>query len=502
MPKLGMTMTEGVIVRWHVNEGDVVAKDDVLAEVETDKVELEVEAPFAGTVLRIVAPAGQPIPVGESILLLETSAGSSVPLSTQAPAPSAVTPGSNGATAPAQQPTSETPSVAQATAIAGDRRVPSTPAAKRIARERGVELADVRAAVTGSTPGQPVRATDVLAYQTPGANTASITTQPSPAQPQPLLTPLARKVIEAQNVAVSDLPAMAQNGRRLTKQEVEAAISDRAGTAVNGRVETSAAPTNEAASRSASPPAGGTASAEDDTDIAPLTSMRRVIAERTTRSFTTTPHIYLDIEVDMAEAEALRQAHATAAGRRGDPAPSATAILVRVVATALAKHPEVNAGFMPASEGSPAGVRRWRSVNVGVAVALPDGLLVPVVRDADKKPLAALSGEIATLARKARDGQLKPDDLTGASFTISNLGMYGIDTFHAVINEPQSAILAVGRIAKRATVIDDKAGGETIAIRPILKLSLSADHRVLDGATGARFLATLRELLEDPRLLL
>ncbi len=135
-------------------------------------------------------------------------------------------------------------------------------------------------------------------------------------------------------------------------------------------------------------------------------------------------------------------------------------------------------------------------------MALPDGLLVPVVRDADKKTLATLSGEIATLARKARDGQLKPDDLTGASFTISNLGMYGIDTFHAVINEPQSAILAVGRIAKRATVIEDKAGGETIAIRPILKLSLSADHRVLDGATGARFLATLRELLEDPRLLL
>ena len=400
MPKLGMTMTEGTIVTWSVAVGDVVAKDALLGEVETDKVTLEIESPAAGRVVQILANPGDAIAVGAPILVLATA---DALLAGQAPppvpttAPSAVNGNSNGN---------------------GHQQLPpkSTPLARRIATEHGVALEAIAPA------GTAVRAPDVLAYiATRDTDTDTDTPHMLPSEP--------------------------------------------------------AAPT---------PVSAGSADTLSD-----LSSMRRVIAERTTHSFTTTPHIYLDTEVDMWRVEAWHAATADA--------PSVTAVLIRAVALALRTHPEVNAGYVAANAGQSAQIRKFGEVNIGVAVALPDGLIVPVLRQADTRAVRDVGRELTRLASAARAGRLAPDDVVGGTFSVSNLGMLGIDTFHAVINAPQAAILAVGRVTRRPVTIADGAGGETIGIRPLMKLSLSADHRVIDGAMGARFLATLRGLLEDPQ---
>lgn len=495
MPKLGMTMTEGVLLRWHVAVGDTVAKDDVLAEVETDKVELEVESPTAGSIVQLFATEGQAIPVGEPLLEMDTevAAPANTPVATS---PSAAQPAAEKTTAPAAAPTTTTTTTTTAASAAHDShyangitapRIPSTPAARRVAAERGVALAEVSEAMQARGDSRPVREADVLAFAPSTASDNRNATLPA-------LTPLARKLAEARGLTPADLAQVAvEPGRRLDRQAVEDLAAAHQAAPVVAQSAVSAAPAIIAAT--VVPGTSGE-------DIVALSSMRRIIAERTAHSFTTTPHIYLDTEVDMTEAEALRASYAARAKRTNQPVPSATAILVRVCGIALRQHPDVNAGFAPAHDGQPATIRRWHTANVGVAVALPDGLLVPVLRDADRKSLQQITAELAELAARARAGKLGPDELADGTFSISNLGMYGIDTFHAVINEPQAAILAVGRVTKRPVVWTDATGKDTITIRPMLKLSLSADHRAVDGATGARFLATVRELLEEPRLLI
>lgn len=496
MPKLGMTMTEGVLVRWHVQEGDAVAKDDVLADIETDKVELELEAPYDGRVARLIAAPGQTMPVGEPVLLIETDADapqqSAPPVTDVTDTSSASEAMASGTASSAEEAVEHARAVQTSVATAptsptSPTRVPSTPAAKRIARERSLDLAAVAQTVTPDGV-RPLCAADVLAAAEMLPTVAG--------SAAPTLTPLARKLAAEHAVTAEELAAILPDGaaQRAGRQAVEQALAARrtvqhkGANAPTASVETVAQP-------------GANDVHEPADDFVPLTSMRRTIAERTAHSFATAPHIYLDIEVDMTEAEALREAHARAAERRGERAPTATALLLRVAGAALARHPEVNASYVPANAGQPAGILRKREVNIGVAVAVPEGLLVPVVRNADRKTLAELAAELADLAQRARSGGLKPDDLADGTFSISNLGMYGIDTFHAVLPEPQSAILAVGRTQRRPTVVADGHGGEIVAIRSILKLSLSADHRVLDGAIGARFLETLRTLLEEPRLL-
>jgi len=481
MPKLGMTMTDGMIVRWHVAPGDIFAKDDVLAEVETDKVELEIEAPFAGRVTRLAADSGQTVPVGEPILICET----------ESPA-ATVDPGADIAIL-ANQPTQQEHTVSAMGKQLGSRvRVPSTPAARRIAQELGVDLESIANSFDSDRVGSPLRAADVRAFAgLPGADIQ---------RDEPALTPLARKVAQAHALSHETLvnSTALTPGRRIRLRDVEDAIAT-AGNGISSVPDGKSLSPDEHGLAHKAPP-GRTD--ELAPSFIPLTSMRHTIAERTTHSFTTTPHIYLDIEVDMTEAEALRAVAKTAAQRRREVVPTLTAILVRAVAAALCQHPEVNARFVPAQgTEQPEGIQLWRDINIGFAVAVPDGLLVPVLHNADRMRLQQIAAEVDSLTRRAREGTLVPDDLSGGSLTISNLGMFGIDTFHAVLNEPQSAILAVGRITRGAVVIADAHGEESIEIRSLLKLSLSADHRVLDGAVAAKFLATLRELLEEPRLL-
>jgi pyruvate dehydrogenase E2 component (dihydrolipoamide acetyltransferase) len=218
-------------------------------------------------------------------------------------------------------------------------------------------------------------------------------------------------------------------------------------------------------------------------------------------SVTTAPHIYLDTEIDMTEAERWRQRVGRGLQEQGEAVPSLTSLLIRAAAAALVLHPEVNASLQPGGLQGKDAVRRWRVVHIGVAVDTEQALLTPVIRNAHLQSLPAIARELQRIILAARRGTLKPDELAGATFTISNLGMYGIDTFHAIIAPGQSAILAVGRVAKRGVVIEDGAD-ERLEIRPIMKVSLSADHRVLDGASGSRFLHRLKTFLENPYLLL
>lgn len=246
-------------------------------------------------------------------------------------------------------------------------------------------------------------------------------------------------------------------------------------------------------------------SAEEDSERIPLSPIRRLIGQRMQQSVTVAPHIYLDMEIDMTEAERCRQRIGHSLQAQGEPAPSLTAIIIRAVATALMHHPEVNATLDPwdttKGNASKEAIRRWRNVHIGVAVDTERALLTPVIRNAQQQTIPMLARELRRLTEAARQNTLKPDEMANATFTISNLGMYGIDTFHAIIAPGQSAILAVGKVTKRGIVIEDEQG-ERLEIRPIMKVSLSADHRTLDGASGSRFLHRFKTFLEDPYLLL
>jgi pyruvate dehydrogenase E2 component (dihydrolipoamide acetyltransferase) len=226
--------------------------------------------------------------------------------------------------------------------------------------------------------------------------------------------------------------------------------------------------------------------------IVPLRGIRKVIAERMSRSAQTAPHITLTVTVDMTEAEDARRVLNTTLPE-GTPSVSVTALLVKACAWALTRHPYLNASLR--SEG----IYLFHDVHVGVAVALEDGLIVPVIRHANQKGLAAIATELSDLAQRAQQGRLTPDEVTGSTFTITNLGMFGVDQFAAIINPPESAILAVGRIARQAVPLAD---GNTLVVRPLMTMTLSADHRVVDGAVAARFLADLKKVLEQPILLL
>ncbi len=313
--------------------------------------------------------------------------------------------------------------------------VKATPLARRMAAEQGVDLATV----AGGGPGGRVTSGDVQAYLSAGPEKVRA-------------TPAARRAAREGGLDLAQVAGSGPRGR-VQAADVAAAL---------------ARPAPAAASET----------------VVPLAGMRRTIAGRMAESARTAPHIELQIDVDMARAEALRQAFNAA----GEVKVSTTAQIVKACAWALGRHPYLNATLRDD------GIHLLPQANVGVAVALAEGLIVPVVHDAGRKGVAEIAAEIAELSRRAREGRLGVADVTGGTFTVSNLGMLGIDRFKAIINPPESAILAVGRIVRRPVVGD----GDSLVIHPIMTVNLSADHRVVDGAVAARFLADLRQALEEP----
>jgi pyruvate dehydrogenase E2 component (dihydrolipoamide acetyltransferase) len=476
MPKGSDTMTEGKVLKWLKKQGDPISTGDTLLEIETDKVDMEVEAMGGGVLRKVLVEAGKVVPVGallaiiakpeEDISALLKGDGAAAPGPSPTPAPAAhpapiaatgPSPGApprfdRGAIPAPASAAQSTPQAPSPSDLRAPGRVPASPLARKMAREMGLDLA----ALTGSGPGGRIVRQDIERW-------ASV---------RPLLA--------------QSLPARLDSAHRPEAVEGQAGASS----AVEGGGAPSPfhppSPLPSMPRRPMPSPGGprGMGAGPDFYDE-PLSSMRKVIASRLMQSKAPVPHFYLTIEVDMRRAKELRES-----ANLLDPELklSYNDILLKACAAALRQHPEVNASFQGEA------IRYFNRVHVGMAVAVEGGgLITPVIRDCDRKSLQEISREAKDLAARARIRKLKPDEYVGATFSVSNLGMLGIEEFAAVINPPEGAILAVGAVVEKPVVVEGRieAGWRC-------RFTLSCDHRVVDGATGAKFLQTLKGILENP----
>jgi pyruvate dehydrogenase E2 component (dihydrolipoamide acetyltransferase) len=395
MIALSPTMQDGTIIRWNKTEGESLAVGDLLCEVETDKATMEYESQSAGTLLKILVPAGSQAKVADPIAIVGKPGEDIAPLlaQTKPPAHAAAAPPATGTRPAAAAAAHAAPAAAADAGV-----VRASPLARKLAKERGIDLRALR----GTGPAGRV----------------------------------VRRDLEGAGAAA---PAAAAAGRAL--------------------------------------PAGSD-------EVVPVSGKRKVIAQRLAESKFQAPHFYLKISFEM---DGLMAARARLNERRKEKV-SFNAFMHKIVAEALKKHTAVNSSWQGDT------MRRYGSVDIGLAVAQPDGLITPVVRNCGGKGILAIDAELAALIDKARTNKLVPEEYTGATFTISNLGSFGIEEFTAIINPPGSAILALGRIAKTPVVADDGS----IVVRSLMKATLSCDHRVIDGAIGAAFLSDLKEMIENP----
>lgn len=399
MEALSPTMEEGQVVKWLKAEGDAVANGEILAEIETDKATMELVARGDGVLRRILLAEGGTTPVGEVIAII---AGEDEDITDLAEA---------------------------GEATAASLEVEADEVAEKLATAE-VEVAEVEVAEVVAPTVAP----------SPSGRTKS--------------SPVARRLAEEAGVNVESVPGSGPGGR-VVKRDVEDAVAR-----------------------------GG-----EYVDIQ-LSQMRKTIARRLTESLGPVPHFFLTIDVDMERAVEARAEINRVLEPQGEKV-SINDLLIRATAAALKRHPACNAAWQGDT------IRRFNRVHVGVAVAVDDGLITPVVRDADLKGVARIAREVREMAARGRDKKLQPEEYTGSTFSISNLGMYGIYEFTGVINPPEGGILAVGAVEERPVVI----GGEVVP-RHRMRITMSCDHRVIDGATGAAFLATLKTMLEEPATIL
>jgi pyruvate dehydrogenase E2 component (dihydrolipoamide acetyltransferase) len=437
MEALSPTMEEGRLVEWKKQEGESVAVGDVLAEVETDKAVMELVARAGGTLLKQVVSAGTTVPVSELVAVIGE------------PGEKVEAPGAGRGDGQAATKTAPKPAAAeeQATQPTPDKNRPT------------------------SMPPAPARGTAADANGQPAAapRTTKPTT-PAPSAGRVRASPLARRMAAERGIDIAAVAGSGPEGR-VVARDVE--TSGAAG-APAVAAPAAAAPARPAAIRV---PAG-----EPYQDV-PLTQIRKTIARRLTQSIGPIPTFYLTTEVDMTRAREAREALLAAGGEKI----SFNDIMLKAVAMALRQHPECNAWWQDDH------IRYWNEVHVSMAVAIEDGLITPVIRHTDLKSLREIAAESKDLAGRARERRLKPEEYTGGTFSVSNLGMLDIDEFTAVINPPEAGILAVGRLTDQPV-----AHQGAVTIRPRMRLTMSCDHRVIDGATGARFLQTLNRMLENP----
>jgi pyruvate dehydrogenase E2 component (dihydrolipoamide acetyltransferase) len=439
MPRLSDSMEEGTILQWFKQPGDEVVVGDELVEIETDKANMAYESDVAGTLTEIVAQEGETLPIGSVIARIGEGSSAS------AAGPVA---GVGGALRAGHGPSSTPPSPA--------------PPAEETEEDQPEEESEAKA------EGPPASAED-------GRVKAS---------------PVARRIAKERELDISRLHGSGPGGR-IVKADVEKAASAAGGVAGGTAPEEASATAGGGGSPAATGPAAqqpgpavetakGTVSHEDPTKL------QATVARRMAESKATAPHFYLEATVDMSRLVEARKQIKAAAGK-GDVVPSFNDMIVKACALALREHPRANGAYRDGR------FELYSRVNVGIAVAANDALVVPTIFDADQKVLRQIATEARTLARKVRDGQITPPELSGATFTVSNLGMFGIDSFAAVINPPQAAILAVGAIAERPVVHDGQ-----FSTAHLMRVNLACDHRILYGAQAAEFLARIRTLLEEP----
>jgi pyruvate dehydrogenase E2 component (dihydrolipoamide acetyltransferase) len=459
MPALEMAQETGKLIRWLKREGDAVAKGEPVMEVETDKVTVEIEATDSGTLGGVSAREGDEIQVGRTVAWI-LAPGESAPSTSASPMARASTaPTATGRTSPI---------------------VTASPVARRIAEEHGIDLAAVKPS------GGRVEKADVLAYidqQTVKVAASQMTqeilvTRLSPASPK------ARRLAIEHGIDLARVSGSGSQGAVLAA-DVEA---------ITDSISTRPSLTEFAPGGLSNPPFnadgfGNPSGAGDDspTGVESLSNAWHVMAERVTASWTTVPHFYLMREVDAHGLVEMRARITPAVEKRTGLKPTYTDLLVKLVAVALRDHLRLNASWI---EGE---IRLNSEINIGLATAIADGLIVPVIQRADQLSVGEIAAQRHDLVTRANDNKLRPVDVGGGTFTITNLGMYNVDVFNAIINAPQAAILAVGRIADRVMALN----GQPV-VRPMVTLSLACDHRVVDGARGAKFLDDLANLMEEP----
>ncbi len=454
MPKVDMDQETGTVAQWVKQEGDEVKLGETILEIETDKVAIEVEAPASGILSNILVEVGETVPIATVIAYI-LDPGEELPDSAEPAVPAAAEPAA---------PAAPREMVAQT-----DWEVPITPVARNLAEASGVDVT----AVTGTGPRGKVTKKDVEGQlaQTAGAN----------GRPGKVYaTPAAKRVASEQNVSLELVMGSGPDGRIQANDVIEAAAA-------------MAARSVEAAQVTIPAVKSGLGY-----QAVPLQGKRRTIAERLTASYQSVPHINFTSSIDMTRFNEARAQLNAQAEKDGSARISATALLAKIVAVTLSRHPWLNSSFQSTGETGEAEIRLFDAVNIGMAVALEDGLIVPVVRDAANKGVAAIAAEVKDLAVRAREGQLSPAEVRDGTFTISNLGPFGVEQFTAIINPPQTAILAVG--TTKPQVVADEDG--QVVVRPIMQITLAADHRVVDGAVAAYFIADLKAALEAPVLLL
>jgi pyruvate dehydrogenase E2 component (dihydrolipoamide acetyltransferase) len=429
MPKLGDTMEEGKLLSWHKQVGDPVAKGESLAEIETDKVNIEVEAFAAGVLRKLLVEPGQTVPVGTPIALVGEA----------------------------------------------DEPLPDAPAAQKVAAPAAAtEARPEPAGEAQDAPGETLREVTLAPV---GAMPAVPNGASAPAS-RIFISPIARRLAAEHQLDITQIPGSGPGGR-IIRSDVEAVVAR-----MRAAPETAAAASDAAAATST----------EQDVEIVPLSQMRKTIARRLQQSMRTIPHFYMTISIDITRLSELRASINEYAAAQPEPVKvTLNDLVIRAVALALRRVPEVNASFDAPGER----ILRHKRVHIGNAVALDRGLIAPVIRDADKRGPLAIARESRRLIEAARANTLKPEEFQGGTFTVSNAGMYGVEEFTAVINPPEAGILAVGAAVPTPVVRDGQ-----VVVRETMKVTLSSDHRVLDGAVSARFLQVMKSLLEQPMSLL
>ncbi|MBG9813668.1 branched-chain alpha-keto acid dehydrogenase subunit E2 [Bacillus endophyticus] len=437
MPKLSSTMETGTLLEWFKEEGDRVEIGEPLFEILTDKINIEVEAYDEGVLLKKYFDTDDQVPVNHVIGYIGQA-------DEQVPAES---PGESGeSNESSEQPVQEETETVKdekrlvATSVISGTKPRATPAAKRIAKTKQVDLTNV----AGSGPNGRVHVKDVNQYVEEG-------------QVHSKITPLANKIAQQENIDVTTISGSGLNGK-IVKQDISTAIQEKN--------------IKEPASSKKRRKIGG---------------MRKIISDRMSQSAFTAPHVTLTSEVDMTKVKELRTQLLPIIEKQTSLRLSYTEVIIKAVGLVLSRFPAVNASFIDDE------IIYNDTVHIGLAVAVPDGLMVPVLKDVNQKGLADLTTEAKDIGKRAREQKLLPDQLKGSTFTISNLGMYAIDVFTPIINQPETAILGVGRMIEKPVVVNDN-----IKIRPMMTLSMSFDHRVIDGAPAAEFLTELKRVLENP----
>ncbi|MGZ3376586.1 MAG: pyruvate dehydrogenase complex dihydrolipoamide acetyltransferase [Phenylobacterium sp.] len=427
MPALSPTMEEGTLAKWHVKKGDTVKSGDVIAEIETDKATMEVEAVDEGVIEDILVPEGtEGVKVNAPIAKLSgDDAGASAaptPKAEATPKPKAESPKAEAKSAPEPAASAPSPTPAPTAKAADGGRIFASPLARRIAGQKGLDLATVK----GSGPHGRIVKADVES-----------------AQPGEARAPAAATASQSSAAATAAAPRQVQS---LEQQGI----------------------------------------APGSYDLIPLDGMRKTVARRMTESFRDVPHFPLSIDIELDALLAARTKINAMLEKSGGKV-SVNDMVIKAAAVALKQVPEANASY------TPEGIAMHHHADIAMAVAVPGGLITPIIRAAETKGLAQIAAEAKDLAERARTKKLKPEEFQGGTFSVSNLGMFGIKSFASIINEPQGAILSVGAGEKRPVV-----RGDQLAVATVMTVMLTCDHRVVDGAIGARWLAAFKPLIEDP----